>query len=249
MKTAAKIPGDLDFSNLPIFADLTAAEQQTILSSSVERKFLAGAHIFYQDDPAVTLYLLLQGKVKISQCTPEGQQVILHILTAGQVFGMGAFSKGLLYPGDALVLEDSRILAWEHQTLVDLAKNCPQLTINALGWLAGRVHDLQERLRELTTERVERRLARLLLRLVRQAGRKVKNGVLIDMAISRQDLAEMCGTTLYTVSRILSQWERAGIVDAGRERVLVRIPHGLVTIAEDLPSEAGTDSNPADSAK
>jgi CRP-like cAMP-binding protein len=99
---------------------------------------------------------------------------------------------------------------------------------------------VQERLRELATERVEQRVARTLLRLARQVGRKVEGGVLIDMPLSRQDLAEMTGTTLYTVSRILSQWEQQHLVETGRERILIRQPHGLVAIAEDLspPSDA-----------
>jgi CRP-like cAMP-binding protein len=74
-----------------------------------------------------------------------------------------------------------------------------------------------------------------LLRLARQAGRKVENGVLLDLPLSRQDLGEMTGTTLYTVSRIMSNWEQNGLIETGRERVVICNPHGLVTIAEDLP--------------
>ncbi|MHB8818430.1 MAG: helix-turn-helix domain-containing protein, partial [Bellilinea sp.] len=77
-------------------------------------------------------------------------------------------------------------------------------------------------------------LARTLLRRASQAGKKTDDGVLIDLALTRQDLAEMTGTTLYTVSRILSQWETQGLVRSGRERVTIRFPHGLVAIAEDL---------------
>jgi CRP-like cAMP-binding protein len=101
--------------------------------------------------------------------------------------------------------------------------------------LSERLREVQERFRELATERVAQRIARALLRLVRQAGRRVKNGVLIDMPLSRQDLAEMTGTTLYTVSRTLSEWESRGILESGREKVLVKRPHALVAIAEDLP--------------
>jgi CRP-like cAMP-binding protein len=111
---------------------------------------------------------------------------------------------------------------------------CPGIALNAIQILAGRVRDFQDRIRELTTERVERRIARALLRLARQTGHKVDEGVLIDLPLTRQDLAEMTGTTLFTVSRTLSQWEAQGLVHAGRERVVIRFPHGLVSIAEDL---------------
>jgi CRP-like cAMP-binding protein len=108
--------------------------------------------------------------------------------------------------------------------------------------LAGRLQELQDRYRELATERVERRVARALLRLARQTGRKVENGVLIDFPLTREDLAEMTGTTLYTVSRILSGWEKEGLIETGRQRVLIRSPHGLVAIAEDLAPDGSPDT-------
>jgi CRP-like cAMP-binding protein len=111
----------------------------------------------------------------------------------------------------------------------------PLLALNGWRLVAGRFHELQNRYRDLATERVERRVARALLRLARQTGRRVENGVLLDLPLSRQDLGEMTGTTLYTVSRIMSNWEQKGLIETGRERVVILEPHGLVTIAEDLP--------------
>jgi len=91
---------------------------------------------------------------------------------------------------------------------------------------------------ELATERVERRVARGLLRLTRHVGRKVENGILIDMPLSHQDLADMTGTTIYTISRIFSHWEQRGLIEVGRERVVICRPHALVIIADDLVSGA-----------
>jgi CRP-like cAMP-binding protein len=110
------------------------------------------------------------------------------------------------------------------------------MALNGLRMVAGRFRDLQRRYQELATERVERRVARTLLRLTRQAGKGVPEGVLLDLPLSRQDLGDLTGTTLYTVSRILSRWEQDGLITTGRERVIVCKPHGLVAIAEDLPS-------------
>jgi len=98
--------------------------------------------------------------------------------------------------------------------------------------MTGYIQEMQERYRELATEKVERRIARVLLRLASQMGIKNEGG--IELSFTRQDLAEMSGTTLYTVSRTLSDWERQGLVEAGRERVLIRNPHGVVSIAEEL---------------
>jgi CRP-like cAMP-binding protein len=110
------------------------------------------------------------------------------------------------------------------------------LGLNGLRLVAGRFQELQKRYRELATERVERRIARALLRLARQTGRRTEGGVLLDLPLSRQDLGEMTGTTLYTVSRTLSSWEQQRLIETGRERIIIRNPHGLVSIAEDLPA-------------
>ncbi len=115
----------------------------------------------------------------------------------------------------------------------------PHLAINALRFMSRHVQEFQDRYRELATERVERRVARALLRLAGQAGRKVDEGILIELALTRQDLAEMTGTTRYIISRMLSEWEQQGVIKAGRERVLIKQPHSLVVIAEDLPSAEG----------
>src|SRR3546814_1490920 len=97
--------------------------------------------------------------------------------------------------------------------------------------MGGRLKDTHARLRELQTERVERRIAHAIARLVAQAGRRVEGGILIDFPVSRQDIAEMTGTTLHTVSRTLSAWQERGIVKPGRQKLTVVDPHGLVVIA------------------
>jgi CRP-like cAMP-binding protein len=112
----------------------------------------------------------------------------------------------------------------------------PVLAVNALRVLSERMGRLQDRVRELATERVERRIARALLRLVRHAGRRTDEGVAIDMAVTRQEIAELTGTTLFTVSRTLASWESADLVRTGRQRIVVLRPHGLVALAEDLPT-------------
>src|SRR3546814_4026797 len=103
--------------------------------------------------------------------------------------------------------------------------------------MGGRLKDTHARLRELQTERVERRIAHAIARLVAQAGRRVEGGILIDFPVSRQDIAEMTGTTLHTVSRTLSAWQERGIVKLGRQKLTVVDPHGLVVIAEDLTAD------------
>src|SRR6185369_7763174 len=113
-----------------------------------------------------------------------------------------------------------------------LMTSIPQIAVNILSEQAVRMRELQNCYRELATERVERRVAHALGRLASQAGWKTEYGILIDMPLSHQDLAEMSGTTLYTVSRILCGWKRGGLVDIGRQRVMVLQPRTLLDIAD-----------------
>lgn len=218
-----------------LFQGLDAATLAAIAGATRRRAVRAGAYLFRQDDPATALYVLVRGSVKLTQINPEGEQILLRVVGAGETFGAGAPLGNLRYPASAQAAEPSVVLWWDGPTMLALMERFPQLAINAVRVLAARVHEFQDRYRELATERVERRVARALLRLARQVGRRVEGGVLIALPFSRQDFAEMAGTKRFTVSRIFSEWEQRGIIESGRERVLIKQPHALVVIAEDLP--------------
>lgn len=222
---------------LDIFHGLSPVDLKQIVTTGRARNFSAGEYIYMQGDPADRLYVLHTGKVKLSQVTPDGQQVIHQVAGPGEAFGLLALLEGMEYPVTAQVAVASQVYTWTQVELRHLIERVPMFSINMMHIMAMRIQEFQDRLRELATERVERRIARTLIRLARQTGRKTDEGVLIDIPLTRQDLAEMCGTTVFTVSRTLSSWEQQGIIQSKRERVIIVIPHGLVQIAEELPSK------------
>lgn len=224
-----------ELARVSIFEGLPPRALEEILAAGVEKTYAEESFLFYQDDPAVRVYVLLSGRVKLTQLSDDGQQVIMRVITPGLMFAAIGIVEGAKYPVTAQAAADSLVLYWNQDTLLNLIERYPVLALRALRLMSTQVREFQDRYRELATERVERRLARAILRLAAQTGRKTDDGVLLDLAISRQDLAEMSGTTLFTVSRIISQWESNGLVQTGRERILIRFPHGLVRIAEDLP--------------
>lgn len=228
-------PGHL--ASLPLFKGLDDRALNDALRLASHRSYTAEAFIFHQGDPAEYLYLLSAGEVKLSQLTPDGQQVILRYAVPGEAFAVIAVLSDATYPVTAQAVQTSQVIFWDKESINRLMLRYPAIAVNAIGIMARRVREFQDRMRELATERVERRIARALLRLARQTGKKTPEGVLIDIPLSRQDLAEMTGTTLFTVSRTLRQWEERGLVKSGREQVLIRYPHGLVVIAEDLPTK------------
>ncbi len=222
-------------STVPLFEGLSRDELEKIAMAARHRRVEEGEFFFLQGDAAESIYLLLAGRLKMHQISADGQQVIMQLLAPGALFGAVALAQVEAYPVSAEAAESSQAVFWRKTDLMGLALSIPRMALNALQMMARNVQDFQERYRQLATERVERRLAHAVLRLAAQTGRKIPEGVLIDLPLSRQDLAEMTGTTLFTASRILKQWEGEGLVILGREKVIIRYPHGLVSIAEDLP--------------
>jgi CRP-like cAMP-binding protein len=221
----------------PLFKGANAAELDAALGVSGRCQLARGEFIFHQGEPADHFYVIVEGRVRLSQLTPEGHQVIIHFMGPGDGMGIIVALSNTTYPLSAEVVMDCIALSWDYEGTIGLMEQYPRLALNGLRLVAGRFHELQNRYRELSTERVEQRVARAVLRLARQSGRRTEKGVLLDLPISRQDLGEMTGTTLYTVSRILSGWEQMGLIETGRERIVIRSPHDLVVIAEDLPAE------------
>jgi CRP-like cAMP-binding protein len=195
-----------------------------------------GEYFFRQGEAASRLMLLVDGRVRINQVTADGQQVTMRIIVPGSLFGAMAFvapKDG--YPASAQAMDACVALSWNAETFRELALRDPGIGLKMTEVMYHHVEEIQKRLMELATERVQRRIARTLLRLAGQAGKNGRGGLLIDLPLSRQEIAEMTGTTLYTVSRVLRQWEREGVIHAGRERVVIDNAHALAVVADDLP--------------
>ena len=218
----------------PLFQNLEPAVCEEVIDEARPCRVSAGEYYYHQGEAATSFYILAKGQVKLTQITPEGHQIIIKALGPGDGMGIIVALSGMDYPVAAEAVEDSLALGWEREIIRGLMLRYPQLALNGMELIARRFADLQGRLHEMATKRVEQRVARTLLKLVRQFGKKVDAGVLIDMPLSRQDLAEMSGTNIYQVSRLLSKWEQADIVRSGRKRVILCHAHELVVIAEDL---------------
>lgn len=218
-----------------LFQDVSPESVERILAAGVIRSVEHEGFYFLQGDPASHAYVLLEGRVKMLQITPNGQQITMRIMTPGQTFGGIALLKPEAgYPATAQAAEDSTAIAWDTAGLRRLVEHEPAISLNVMSLMHGYIDELQQRQKALVTDRVEQRIARILLKLAAQSGQKTDEGILIAIPITRQDIAEMSGTTLFTVSRTLNEWDREGLLEIGRERVVIRQPHQLVQIADDL---------------
>jgi CRP-like cAMP-binding protein len=225
-------------SQIPFLADLPPALAARVAQEARARSLARGDVLFAQGDKAQAVFAVLSGRLRLMQHTLDGQDVALSIFAPGDMIGLVAVISDEEYPGTCEASDEVTVLAISGSTFYDLMSHHAPLTMRIIKLLVRRLHEAHDHIRELAVERVERRVARTVLRLANKVGVNTEHGVRIDMTLSRQDLAELCGTTLHTVSRILNDWQRAGLVDVGREQVTVTRPHDLVLIAEELSGEA-----------
>lgn len=218
-----------------LFKGVSPKGLEQIMKAGVLRSVEDGGYYFMQGDPATHAYVLLTGRVKMAQITPSGQQITMKIMIPGDTFGAIALLRPQAgYPATAHAEADCIAMAWDTVELREFVDAESAISLNVMSLMHGTISELQERQKALVTDRVEQRIARILLKLASQSGKKIDKGILIDIPITRQDIAEMSGTTLFTVSRTLNEWNRDGLLEIGRERVVIREPHALVKISDDL---------------
>lgn len=217
-----------------VFAEATDSDLEKIAQNSVERSIEEGEFFFFQGDPAGHLYILTSGQVKLLQSNPNGKQVNIRTVQPWEMFAaLGAVRKDAIYPASAQAIQDSAALVIRSDFMSEMMQTRPYLFVGLTRLMTSLIQEIQARYRELATERVEQRIARTLLRLASQIGERIeRETTMVELSFSRQDLAEMTGTTLFTVSRTLSDWEKLGFIEAGRERIRIKKPHELVIIAE-----------------
>jgi CRP-like cAMP-binding protein len=219
-------------AELPLFRDLSRDQIRDILGDATSRRYPKGGDVFVQEGKAEHFFLLLNGHLRVTRVTPDGQQVVVRYIVPGDIFGIAMAIGRDTYPATATAIVESLALIWPSSGWPSLVARYPVLAAGTMQALGNRLQDVQARVVEMSTEEVERRIAHALLRLARQSGRKTEQGIEIDFPITRQDVAEMTGTTLYTVSRILSAWEGRGLVEGGRQKIVLTDPHRLFLIAE-----------------
>jgi CRP-like cAMP-binding protein len=201
---------------------LTLQQRQTWLAAARTRDVARGTVVARQGEPATDLSLVASGFLKIVQGTADGHELIVRFVGPGEPFGGVVALEGASYPVTALAAEPTRLLSWDVSALRTLLEQTPQVRANLMREMAAHMTDALTRVHELSTARVSQRLAHALLRLMRQCGRPGEAGIVLLHSLTRQELADLTGTTLYTVSRTLSQWTAEGILGAEGRRVVIR---------------------------
>lgn len=219
--------------NIELLRSLSDEDLDAALATAQVCRVIEGDTVFRQGEPASSFFILLSGHLKVVQLTPSGEQVVVRYVNPGEIFGIAQAMHRPNYPATAVAVQESLVLSWPGKEWDSLVSRHPQFAAGAFLTVGQRLQDAHTRIRALSTEDVEQRVARAILRLVDESGERTDEGVAIGFPITRQDIAEMTGTTLHTVSRLLSAWKDRGIVISGRKRITVQSLNDLIRLAED----------------
>lgn len=215
-----------------MFDRLDKAAMAAVLAAGKVRTLPPGKIVFSQGEPGVTCHTLLDGRIKIAQARPDGSQSVLRFIGPGEMYGTVAALMGKPFPADAIAVVESLEVYWTVAAMRDLMGRHPEIAMGSAASAGHRLFELQDRVGEMAVEKVEQRIAHTLLRLVNQAGRRTDKGIEIDFPITRQELSEMAGSTLHTVSRTLAAWDDRGVTGSARRRIVVRDLDALSALAD-----------------
>jgi CRP/FNR family transcriptional regulator, nitrogen oxide reductase regulator len=206
---------------LPFFKRVSPDLRARVAAVARLRRYDKGVPIFDEGDPAHAFIVIVSGRVKVFKSTPAGKEIILEIFSDGDPLGAVAVYEGAPFMASALALEPSELLLIDQREFLRLLEECPAFVRGLLSGLTIRLAELTRRLADLTGARVETRFARLFLKLSAQIGREEQRGLFVPMPLSRQELADLTGTTIETAIRIMSRWQKDHVLHTGKDGFVI----------------------------
>jgi len=228
----------------PLFPDLSPPTLGALAAHGRRQCVPGGQVIFVRGDRADVAYLLLRGHVKLVRETDDGAESIITVIQPGDIFGAAAWGEAS-YPATAAALEDAAVIRWATPDFTALVASHPDFALAVIRMLGRHLRVAAARIHELQTAPAEQRLARALRRLADTAGTPTVAGIEIGLLLSRQHVAELAGTTLSTASRVLSAWERQGVLCTHHQRITITWPCRLGMLARDKTAAYRAGYEPA----
>jgi len=217
---------------MPFFAGLSERDWEKVIDLFSERQYQKDDYIFLEGEAPEALYIIRTGKVKVLRHSTDGKDVVLRVGGVGHLLGTVAVFDGGGYPGTAQVIEDCTALVIARNDCLTLVNRYPVFALAVISDLGSRLRSSAEQIRSLAVERVEQRIARILLKLAESAGSDSPEGRVIEMPLTRQDVADMTGTTVETAIRVMSKFRRLELIKTRRGKVVLVELAALQEIAE-----------------
>lgn len=192
----------------------------------------SGEVLLYQGDLIYSFYVVLSGGIRLVHYMEDGQVVCLKVYGSGDVFGLLAISGSYPHPTQVEVIQDCELIAIDGQDTRELLLHHPQMALTIIDLLTAHVHEGHDRVRHMAAKRVDKRLARSILKLCDKFGKITNGSTLINISLTQRDLAEFTGTTVETINRTLTQWEKQGWLSCAHKRIVIQDRAAIEAIAE-----------------
>lgn len=212
---------DAILATTPVFQRLSPEDRRKVAEVAAVRRYAKGQVIFEQGTASDAFYTIASGRVKIFRMLPTGKDVILEVFGPGDPVGALAAYDGRPFPASAAALDDAACVIIPRAVFFRMLETHPSLVRGLMLGLTHRLVELTNRVTELSGARIEPRFARLFLKLAGEKGRPERGGMFVPLALSRQELADMTGTTIETAIRIMSRWGKQGIVRTEKDGFVV----------------------------
>jgi CRP-like cAMP-binding protein len=217
----------------PVFRALAPADRRRVAEAATIRHYRKGERIFEQEAPADAFYTIATGRVKIFRMLPTGKDLILEVFGPGDPLGALAVYNDRPFPASASALEDAVCVVIPRLAFFTLLEQYPSLVRGLLLGMTTRLVELTNRIADLSAGRIEPRVARLFLKLARDMGRPDRGGIFVPLTLSRQEVADMVGTTIETCIRIMSKWGKQDIVRTEKDGFVIPVLDALEAVAEE----------------
>lgn len=211
-----------DIRQVSIFSTLIPQEAREIIPYLMPDKFLKKETIFFEGDQSEWFYIVTKGKVKITKISQEGKEIILEIISPKDFFGGIAVVRGFPYPANAVAMDDTEVLKISRNNLMKIMDRFPNLMYCMATNIGDRIKDSHEMIKSIALEKVESRIASLLIKLSDKAGEKTTDGMMINIKLTKQDIAEMVGTTVETSIRTMSKFSKQGLIASKSGKIVIR---------------------------
>lgn len=211
-----------------IFSGLSDEDLDALSKLSVSRSFEAGQYVFWEGDAPAHFFVVASGRVKVLKHSSLGKEFVVAFFGPGEVFGEVAVFEGRPYPASAQAISDAEVLAIGMGDFLAFLSEHPEVSLSIINMLGGRLRDAQNRLNALAGERAEQRVAKTLLMLSSKLGQ--------SLPFTRQEIADMSGTTIETTIRVMSRMKSGGIIRSRRGKIDVLDETRLRTVSEGHPS-------------
>ena len=220
-----------NLKKIDLFKNLSDEELKELDPYLIQTSFKKKDDIFTEGDAPEWFYIVSKGKVKVTKISHDGKEIILEIISPFDIFGGVAVLRNFPYPANAVAMEDSEVVKISRRNLMRLVDRFPNLMYCIALQLGDRMKSSYDSLKNIALERVEARIAALLLKLSNKVGVETKEGVLIDMRLTKQDVADMVGTTVETSIRTFSKFKKQGFVMDKDGKIIIKDREGLMSFS------------------